>query len=505
MFSVSIGLVTEEMAVKNQDSSDPGVTSTAPDTEAPATGTAPRRSIRSWLMWSMLNAIIAGYFLYGLFAPASSIRSSWLPGETTHGHYQIELQCNACHIDADDDSKHTAENVMQDACIQCHGDQLKLAKDTHPAKKFNDPTNADLLQILDAQDCLTCHQEHLPERTSLMGLTMPGDYCWHCHEDVADSRPSHQGMAFDSCATAGCHNYHDNRAIYEKFLNDHHGEADHFDIALLPERNYASRFKEANPNVVPLRQVDADAPMQHLFGSTLMQEWESTAHAAAGVNCTACHQGTPDQDDSTVWMDEVAVATCGKCHEREADSFLTGKHGMRIAAGLSPMTPELARLPMHSDEVHRELTCNACHSGHRFDSQYASTSACLNCHADDHSLAYQASAHASLWEDELSGTGEPGSGVSCASCHMPRLSDGKEVWVNHDQNTNLRPNETMARQVCSSCHGLEYSLSALMDKESIRTCFQDPPMDRTKSVQMAHDWFQQQEAKRLERKRRMSK
>lgn len=462
-------------------------------------------SARPWMVWLILNSIIGGYFIYGLLAPASSIKTSWLPGETTHGHYQIELKCNACHLDAEDDSKHTAENVMQNACIQCHGDQLKKAKDTHPSKKFNDPTNADLLLVLDAQDCLTCHQEHVPQRTETMGLTMPSDYCWHCHQDVADSRPSHEGMAFDSCATAGCHNYHDNRALYEKFLNDHHGEEDHFAIATLAKRNFADRWAESHDDLVPLTRGDADAPMQDNMDDAIFSDWEETAHANAGVNCTACHQGVPGDDQPTTWTDRVEVATCGKCHEKESESFLTGKHGMRIASGLSPMTPHQARLPMQLDSAHRELTCNSCHAGHRFDSQYASTTACQQCHADDHSLAYASSSHADLWRDETDGAGESGTGVSCATCHMPRISDGDEVWVNHDQNTNLRPNETMARQVCNQCHGLEFSLSALADENTVRDCFATSPEGRIESVQMSRDWFSMQEAKRKRRKMRSKK
>ena len=41
----------------------------------------------------------------------------------------------------------------------------------------------------------------------------------------------------------------------------------------------------------------------------------------------------------------------------------------------------------------------------------------------------------------------PQSGVSCATCHLPRIEGDQGVWVNHDQNANLRPNETMAREV----------------------------------------------------------
>ena len=214
-------------------SHDPNETNTPQATAEQAIGLP---ASRPWVLFLLLNLIIAVYFLYALLAPASNLKSAWLPGQTTHGHYQIELDCNACHDPSANDSEHTSANVMQDSCVRCHGEQLDIAQDTHPAKKFNDPTNADLLQVLDAQDCLSCHREHVPDQTLVMGLTVPADYCWHCHQDVADSRPSHQGMAFDSCATAGCHNYHDNRALYEKFLDDHYGEPDHLSVQTLVGR-----------------------------------------------------------------------------------------------------------------------------------------------------------------------------------------------------------------------------------------------------------------------------
>ena len=465
--------------------------------------------LRTLMYWGIINVCLLGFFLYGLLAPASDIKQAFLPGTTTHGHYQIELDCNACHRPVAKGKKHSAKNVMQNACIDCHGDQLKASRDTHPASKFNDPTNADRLKILDARNCLTCHQEHVPDRTLAMGLTGPADYCWHCHQDVENSRPSHVGMAFDSCATSGCHNYHDNRALYEKFLDDHYGEPNHKSEQLLPltssmvrmlarYQSGSSQESDAEQASQPLSISEADAPKSLLGDQQLLSDW-ATTDAQAGINCSHCHQVASEGTKKAVWQDAVALETCQQCHEQAAESFLKGKHGMRLAAGMSAMTPAQARLPMHQGAAHQELSCNACHQGHRFDRQYAAVDACLKCHADSHSLAYRDSPHAQLWAAEVSGQGNIGSGVSCASCHLPRLADGKEVWVNHDQNSNLRPNESMAREVCLHCHSLEYSLSSLAEEDSVPSCFSNPPSARVESVQMAHDWFLEKEQQRRRR------
>ncbi|MCA9139579.1 MAG: cytochrome c3 family protein [Planctomycetales bacterium] len=445
-----------------------------------------------WLAWATINLSIAAYFCVGLVAPASIGKTRWLPGETSHGHYQIEMDCDACHDPSRNTKKPTSADVMQDACIRCHGTQLQNARDTHPAKKFRDPTNAVLLEVLDAQNCLSCHQEHVPEQTTAMGLTMPKDYCWHCHQEIADSRPSHQGMAFDSCATAGCHNYHDNRALYEKYLDDHFGQPDHLDVTTLPLRRSSSAGNGSTKKVISLSIQDADYSPGQSFDTQLVNDWAETEHAAVGVNCTGCHRDDAQSD----WSDAVSMDRCARCHADQVDSFQTGKHGMRLSVGLPAMTPDQARLPMHADQAHSKLDCNACHAGHRFDSQFASMQACLRCHADNHSLAYQSSSHANLWRDEIAGSLPAGSGVSCATCHLPRLENESGVWVNHDQNANLRPNETMAREVCVHCHGLEYALSALADQKSIDACFADPPATRIKSVEMAHQWFESRSTNR---------
>jgi hypothetical protein len=136
---------------------------------------------------------------------------------------------------------------------------------------------------------------------------------------------------------------------------------------------------------------------------------------------------------------------------------------------LSPMRPELARLPMSKAAHGHELGCTSCHSAHRFDtSGDAQVEACLACHTDQHSKAYVGSPHEKLWQAERAGTAPKGSGVSCATCHMPRRlveddSGLDRVVVHHNQSDSLRPNEKMIRSVCASCHGLAFTLDALAD------------------------------------------
>jgi hypothetical protein len=169
--------------------------------------------------------------------------------------------------------------------------------------------------------------------------------------------------------------------------------------------------------------------------------------------------------------------------------FLAGKHGMRLARGLTPMTPAQARLPMNPDAAHRELSCTSCHGAHEFDTRRAAVDACLSCHDDDHSQAYLDSSHFKLWEAERNGTATKGQGVSCATCHLPRETHGAgetaRVRVQHNQNANLRPNEKMIRSVCMECHGLAFSLDALADAALVKTNFIGLPARHVESVDLA--------------------
>jgi formate-dependent nitrite reductase cytochrome c552 subunit len=185
----------------------------------------------------------------------------------------------------------------------------------------------------------------------------------------------------------------------------------------------------------------------------------------------------------------VDRAACADCHKDETTGFLAGKHGMRLAQKLTPMTPALARLPMKREAAHRELSCVSCHGAHTFDTRTAAVESCLSCHNDQHSLAYQKSKHFELWQSELKGAAPAGSGVSCATCHLPRESVGEaddvRVLAQHNQNLNLRPNEKMIRSVCLDCHGLAFSIDALADKALVQANFAGSPKRHIESIDMA--------------------
>ena len=418
-------------------------------------------------------------------------KSVFMPGPMTDGHHQIGIACESCHENSFDDR----EQILK-TCTNCHGDERKKPFDSHPKRKFTDPRNADRLEKIDALNCISCHVEHQPDITQKTGLTQPVDFCIHCHEDIADERPSHKDMEFNTCASAGCHNYHDNRALYTDFLIKHLDEPDHLKKALLPKREYSSILDEvatyphAKYPIQSLTIEDSDKPEDITSTDTINQDWLLSGHAKSGANCTSCHMQHNDDTSAATWNNKPDHQACSSCHEPEVKHFKKGKHGMRLKVGLSPMTPAMSLLPMNKDHMDNELTCNTCHPAHKYDLQVAAVDTCLECHNDKHSLAYKNSKHFELWQTEQSGLTKEGSGVSCASCHMPRLNYDVSEWlsrvmVQHNQNATLVPNEKMIRPVCLQCHGLEFSIDSLADKKLIENNFVGTPSLHIQSMDLA--------------------
>ena len=476
------------------------------------------RKTINWLLWLTMTTVLTGYSCYILFV--SDDKSELLIGETSHGHYQIEMACSSCHTEA-----FGGPDLIQEACTNCHQEELDNAHDSHPKKKFTDPREAFRLETIDARYCISCHTEHQPEQTHAMGVTLPDDYCFHCHAEVIDERESHKGLAFDSCASAGCHNFHDNRALYEDFLVANANQVWLKDLAKITAANFAHHTAPSHPapsHTSPSHieqkqsaaiandghsQLDQQKMQQH---PDIYQQWQHSAHAEGKVSCSGCHAANQEKDSD--WIERPGLKQCQQCHQQEADGFLAGKHGMRLAANISapllPITPQESPLHFKESSLNAQHGCNSCHQSHTYDTQFAAVEACLQCHNDEHSKNFMQSPHGTLWE-LAQNTGLPHeNSVSCATCHLPRLHkdisgtnivsdntkvksrDNKKieiVSVEHNQNLFLRPNEKMIRPICMQCHSLEFSIDALADPELIINNFSGKPSKHIPSIDWALD------------------
>jgi hypothetical protein len=211
--------------------------------------------------------------------------------------------------------------------------------------------------------------------------------------------------------------------------------------------------------------------------------WEGSAHALAEVNCSSCHQDA----QTKALVAKPTYESCQSCHEAEVETFLLGKHGIRLAEGLTPLTPAMAHLPFKESALDKQMTCNTCHDVHSVNTVPASVDSCLSCHNDTHSLNYDRSKHAQLFAEEGNLARPTAESVTCATCHLPRQEAGDVVSVNHNNTFVLKPRDRMVKEVCLNCHGLEYSFNSIFDDELVEANFDRPPDLELRTIELMHE------------------
>lgn len=373
------------------------------------------------------------------------------PGRTSDDHHVISEACGSCHT--------PFAGVTNTTCEACH--RRELEHDTHPVATFDDPRWASSREAERALLCTGCHREHHGQSRVVQ---LDAEFCFACHDDVVRKRASHATFAPATCGEAGCHNYHDNSVLNEAFLRR--------EMAAPVLASGAGLWAE--PRVLarrPPRPTPAAAlvvPAGLAADREVVARWRASAHAGANVGCMDCHQ-----PKGRALIRRPGRGICAGCHAFAAATFVAGKHGVRGRLGLPPLEPRQARLPMRPRHPRQPaaLGCGSCHEPHRVDTARAATAACLECHADRHSLAFAESPHARHGGDALAGI------VTCATCHLPRTtsSDRRKVVVEHGNTFTLRPRDRMLGSVCLDCHGLVFAMSSLYDDELVETNFRGRP------------------------------
>ena len=221
------------------------------------------------------------------------------------------------------------------------------------------------------------------------------------------------------------------------------------------------------------------------------QQWQSSVHALAEVNCSSCHQN----EDTKAFIAKPTQESCQSCHENSVNTFLLGKHGIRTLEGLSPLTPAMAHLPMREYSLDKQMNCNTCHNVHTVNTYQASVDSCLTCHSDNHSLNYQNSPHAQIFR-EIGTLPRPNEhSVTCATCHLPREVSDETILVNHNNTYTLKPRDRMVKEVCMNCHGLEHAYNSIFDDELVEANFARPPTQKLPTFQLVRDLEQKRSSK----------
>ena len=213
------------------------------------------------------------------------------------------------------------------------------------------------------------------------------------------------------------------------------------------------------------------------------QQWQTSAHALADVNCSSCHLS----EENKQFIAEPTAESCRSCHENNVETFLLGKHGIRTLEGLSPLTPAMAHIPMKDGVADKQMNCNTCHDVHTVNTYQASVDSCLTCHNDNHSLNYKNSPHAEIFR-EIGTLPRPNEdSVTCATCHLPRETSGDSVLVNHNNTYTLKPRDRMVQEVCMNCHGVEFSFNSIFDDELVEANFARPPNQELRTFELVRD------------------
>lgn len=221
----------------------------------------------------------------------------------------------------------------------------------------------------------------------------------------------------------------------------------------------------------------SDAELQQIT-----DRWQNSAHALAEINCTSCHQA----ENSQIIVAHPNHESCQSCHQTQVDTFLLGKHGIRLLEGESPLTPALAHLPMKGKALDKTMNCNTCHDVHSVNTALAAVDACLTCHNDAHSLNYKSSKHGQLWLAQGRLPRPTEQSTTCATCHLPRqVSESTEgVTVNHNSTYTLKPRDRMVKEVCMNCHGMEFAYNSIFDDDLVESNFARPPTQNLDTIEM---------------------
>ena len=201
------------------------------------------------------------------------------------------------------------------------------------------------------------------------------------------------------------------------------------------------------------------------------QEWANSVHGLNDINCSSCHLNEETKD----FVAKPNHESCRSCHESQVETFLLGKHGIRLNEGLSALTPKMAALPMNNSAFDQQMNCNTCHDAHSVNTFTAASDSCLTCHNDSHSLNYKKSKHFELVASEGILPRPSSDSVTCATCHLPREKHGETIYVNHNNTYNLLPRDRMVKDVCINCHGMEYAYNSIFDDELVTENFARPP------------------------------
>lgn len=250
-----------------------------------------------------------------------------------------------------------------------------------------------------------------------------------------------------------------------------------------------------------LQEGEACISCHKKASAALTHEWESSAHATAGVNCLDCHLADQvDKDaiehEGSIIATIVSPKDCGRCHTKEFEETegsvhskallliknripaladnLSGKqmitagcaqcHGSKVEVRgdgtLSPATWPNTGIGRINPDGSRG-SCSACHARHKFSkAQARDPSACIWCHSGPESPdneVFESSKHGALFvanrdkmnlaSDEWVLGKDYTAAPTCVTCHM-----GATPGVKASHDVGMRDAWSLNRPVSERQH-----------------------------------------------------
>ncbi|MDD2539858.1 MAG: cytochrome c3 family protein [Desulfuromonadaceae bacterium] len=243
---------------------------------------------------------------------------------------------------------------------------------------------------------------------------------------IAFPAGAEQGMAIDPATCLGCHS---NKISIQDFAASVHGKngctSCHVDITDLAKH----MRKEIKVQKVQCERCHKKQSAEHY----------SSVHAENGITCADCHT---DIHTHKPWKNDkrIAVATCIKCHDKEA-VYQKSIHGKAVAAG---NMDSAACEDCHN--LHAIQKVGTDHKGREFH-----TKVCLKCHSDEKMMerngvttvavkSYMESYHGKNYR-----LGFPDKVAGCADCHTAH-----SVLPKSDPKSSVNPANIVKQ--CAQCH-----------------------------------------------------
>jgi hydroxylamine dehydrogenase len=185
----------------------------------------------------------------------------------------------------------------------------------------------------------------------------------------------------------------------------------------------------------------------------IVEQWRSSRHAAAGVDCYSCHQANP-QDPATFdhYGQKIAVIVtpnyCGRCHEQEVKEFEASHHAAaaKFIGSLDNMLGEVV------------------------EGGPAAINGCMQCHGSTVKYLGEGKFTPATWPNSGIGRVNPdGSKGTCAACHgRHAFSSAQARQPENCGKCHMGPDHPQIEIYNESKHGIQFRANiAKMNLDSI--------------------------------------